>query len=362
MKKKLFSLALVGLMTLSLCACGNNTTKDSSALKNELVQAVEGLDNMSDTYIISTSLQTPAEASTYIEVVGTDYSYTEYPVDSEGNVISSLSDSVGNSYMLSDWMTSDKFYIYSADASGNAGFYTLPDSYMETCKEREVMYANTLLEGVSNITDAGTIKSDLGDGEKEYKLYEATISSDKVKEMMSVGSYDLYDSLKTTYTDNANLVKYAGFMTEELDFNLVFGDAKATFAVSDGILRYITLEIGGLGTRMYVTKTVLVTEVAVRETPDFTGAKEYSEALQGIADYVAKYDTYDEALNDLNSGAGLDVPSVSTDATTTEETVIETSESSEDTSEATEENTELEETTTELEEVTEEVTENSSEE
>jgi hypothetical protein len=120
---------------------------------------------------------------------------------------------------------------------------------------------------------------------------------------MKVGSYDLYDSLKTAYPDNENLVTYAGYMTDELGFNLVFGNAKATFAVSNGVLRYYQLEIGGLGTRMYLTKTVLISDTDVRETPDFSDAGDYADLLQETADYVAQYDSYEDALNAMYSSS-----------------------------------------------------------
>lgn len=302
MKKKLVSLAVVAGLVLSLCACGNgganaDSVGDATA-KAELDKAVEGLNNLNQTYIISNTIQSPQEYSSYIEVVGDGFNYTEYPVDADGNVITDASADEGSSYMLSDWMTTDKFYTYAVNDSDEAGFYTLPDSYMQECKDRTNLYSSIIMSGISDVKKTDEpIKSDLGDGEKEFQIYEGTVSSEAVTKLMKIGSYDLYKSLAETYTDNANVVKYGQYMQDELGFNLVFGDAKATFAVADGILRYYQLEVGGLGTRMYISKSIVMSQTDVRDTPDFSDAKDYVTLIQNVADYVSKFDSYEDALS-----------------------------------------------------------------
>lgn len=314
MKKRIFSLVLASTLMLGLVGCGSNNESQVSSDQKELEQAVEGLKADKDTYIISTTVNAPSESSQYIEVCGADFNYTEYPVDAEGNIVTDVDvNAVGNSYMLSDWMTEDSFYVWAMSNENEAGFYTLPDSYRTICEQRRYLYADYIMKDIKDVKKSDSIVADLGEGEQEYQIYKGTVSAEAITEIMKVGSYDLYEALETQYANDEAIKKYASFMKDETGFNLVFGDAKATFAVANGELRYYTLEIGGLGTRMYLTKSVVKSTTDVREKPDFTGAKEYAELIRETADYVSQYDTYDDALNSMLSDTAGNTSS-STDA------------------------------------------------
>ena len=88
--------------------------------------------------------------------------------------------------------------------------------------------------------------------------------------------------------------------------NLTFSDAKVIVGIdNNGILKYMCLETGGLGTRLYYSKAVIATSNdVVRDMPDFSGALKFSATLQEFADFVSEYDDYDDAMKALNSMYG----------------------------------------------------------
>lgn len=84
-----------------------------------------------------------------------------------------------------------------------------------------------------------------------------------------------------------------------------------SFTVSDGnclvgidsnnILRYVTIEIGGLGTRMYITKAVVsVKNENIRSEPDFTKAEEYYKSIEEKAEFIKGYSDFDTGLAEWN--------------------------------------------------------------
>lgn len=358
MKKKLFSLCLVATMLVGLVACGEKKEEKKVSVdetaKTELQASVEGLKNLKE-YVITTGIEMPSSLSSYIEVVRENFNYTEYPVDAEGNIVDAASDEAGNSYMLADWMSADNFYTYSTDSEGNVGFYILPKSYKEICQGRTTLYMDIILNGLTELKKTETKTSNLGDGDKEYQMYEGVITSDAVRKLVEPNSYSLYDCLEKDYKEsNPNVSKYGKLVKEDLDFNLVYGDGRVTFAVSDGVIRSYTIEIGGLGTRMYYTKSVITNETECREEPDFSGAKDYTISIQSMADMVAKYDTYGDALKAMYSDTTVPVEgtteSTETEATPTESTTdaVDTTEESTTVDTNTEESTQVD-TSTEAE-------------
>ena len=83
--------------------------------------------------------------------------------------------------------------------------------------------------------------------------------------------------------------------------NLTFSDAIVTIGVSDDMLKYMSLETGGLGTRLYLTKSVIMGSISPRQEPDFSEAKDYTTTLQEKADYISEFDSYDEILEALSN-------------------------------------------------------------
>lgn len=315
MRKKLLSILLVGGM-IGLTACSGGTTSVDSKAKSEVESALSKLENYEDIYLVSTLLDSPEGDISYVEVNTSSGSYTEYPVTDTGEVgkasDSEDEDTTKNSetaYMLSDWLCNDgNFYLVgSEDNSGDSSkeatstFYKLPKSYVELCKNRDSMYVRTMLSKFTSIEFYKETTADIGNGDETLKLYRCKLPSKEVQNILGVGSKGLYESLKSDYSDNKNLVKLCDYYLDELDMNLTFSDAIVTLGVSDDMLKYMSLETGGLGTRLYLTKSVIMGSISPRQEPDFSEAKDYTTTLQEKADYISEFDSYDEILEALSN-------------------------------------------------------------
>ena len=129
------------------------------------------------------------------------------------------------------------------------------------------------------------------------------------------------------------------------------------------------MEIGGLGTNLYLTKTVMEeTDLSLRELPDFeSSVGSYYDAIKVVADKAAQYDSYEEAfasmyskddngklsvdiidgdgkvVTDEDMKNGAEIPSTDSNSESTESTAESTAETTE-TAEVTEESKESVET------------------
>lgn len=317
-------LALVGSSILSGCG-GKSVDKDvSSSDVKELKQALAELGTHED-YLVQTLMEAPDGNATYLEVVHDGGSYTEMPVDSEGKITDTLltdEDNTGN-YALVDWIKNDgTIYMTYTDDDGNAGYYSLPKEYGKKMLSRNNGYFEDMVDNFTSIKkDEDTVKGDIGDGEEEYTMYECTLPSEYVKEILGASTYGLYASYVEDEDVDKNIKQLCEYYLEDLDMSLTFSDAKVTVAVADGNLRQVVLETGGLGTKMYVTKTFLMnSEYELREEPDFSNASDYTDSMKELADYVADYDSYEEAMKALNSQDEASDSTDVEDTTDTEET------------------------------------------
>lgn len=82
---------------------------------------------------------------------------------------------------------------------------------------------------------------------------------------------------------------------------MTFSDANVMLGVdANGCLRYMGLETGGLGQRMYYTKVLInPNNTNFRDLPDTSGAVALRENFVDTADYVAGFDSYEEAMHEL---------------------------------------------------------------
>lgn len=352
MFKKSLSCALGIVMLVSLSACSStNSTTESASLNQEYVSTVaNAAQKLKDTYtdyIVSTTLEAPDGDMEYIEVQHGGENYTEYSVDSDGNIGTiSYGSSDSISYQLVDWFTSEgDYYTFDVDTDGNDVVYSYPEEYNSYIEDRCMLYVDNLLDNATSISAYDDMTLDLGDGEETFTCYKIKVPSSTVKDILGARSYGVYASLMTSEGEDSSISTLCSYYLEDLNMNLTFSDANVYVGIdNNNILRYMSLETGGLGTRMYYTKVVVDTSNSnVRETPDFANAVAYTTTLQELADFVASYDSYDSALAALeNYTSG--VVEESTEEVT--ETVEETVESVEGT---TEESSEVE--TTEQEEV-----------
>lgn len=307
------------MLACSFIGCSGKLGGNEKVNKEYKAELEEALYKLKTTegYIVQTYMEAPDGNAAYLEVVKDGGSYTEYPVDADGNITDSLlGGSSGNGdYALADWLDADgNSWIVQTDSAGDLVYYSLPQSYGRKCLSRNVGYFDLMLDSFTEVEkQADTETADIGDGSEEYTLYKCKLPSDVVKEILGMNTYGLYSAYKDDSKTEDNIKTLCGYYIDELNMSLTFSDANVMVAVADGQLRQLTIEVGGLGTRLYVTKSFLTKgEYEVRERPDFTDSKDYMETMREVADYVAGFDTYEEALKAMNNG---EVPNVSSGVT-----------------------------------------------
>ena len=311
MFKKILSFALCGIMLISLSACSNG--KSTPELNQDYLivvkDAAEKLNSTYTDYIIATTLEAPDGDTQYLEVKHEDTSYTEYSVNDDnqvGTIAYGSADSI--TYSLTDWLTKDgKYYMFGADNDGNSVTYSLPIAYKDLVSDRVMLYANKFIDNATAIEKYDDLTLDLGDGSRTYTSYKVKVPASTVKDILGASTYGVYKTVEDDKDTSANIKKLCSYYLEDLNMNLTFSDANVIFGIdSDGILKYACLEVGGLGTRLYYTKAVVATKNSnVRSTPDFTNVKTYASSLSDLADYVANYDSYEDAVKSLNEKSSL---------------------------------------------------------
>lgn len=332
MFKKFLSFALCGIMLVSLSACSNG--KETAQLNSEYVTAVKDaaakLNSTYTDYIVTTTLEAPDGDTQYLEVKHEDTSYTEYSVSDDnevGTIAYGSSDSI--TYSLTDWLTKDgKYYMFGSDNDGKSVTYSLPTAYKDLVSDRVMLYANKFVDNALSIEKYDDLTLNLGDGSQTYTSYKVKVTASVVKDVLGVSTYGVYKTIEDDKDTSANIKKLCSYYLEDLDMNLTFSDANVILGIdSDGILKYACLEVGGLGTRLYYTKAVVATKNSnVRSTPDFTNAQTYASSLSDLADYVADYDSYDEAVKALNEKSSLTNSSTESSTETTTESEESTTE------------------------------------
>lgn len=332
MFKKFLSFALCGIMLVSLSACSNG--QETAQLNSEYVTAVKDaaakLNSTYTDYIVTTTLEAPDGDTQYLEVKHEDTSYTEYSVSDDnevGTIAYGSSDSI--TYSLTDWLTKDgKYYMFGSDNDGNSVTYSLPTAYKDLVSDRVMLYANKFVDNALSIEKYDDLTLNLGDGSQTYTSYKVKVPASVVKDVLGVSTYGVYKTIEDDKDTSANIKKLCSYYLEDLDMNLTFSDANVILGIdSDGILKYACLEVGGLGTRLYYTKAVVATKNSnVRSTPDFTNAQTYASSLSDLADYVADYDSYDDAVKALNEKSSLTNSSTESSTETTTESEESTTE------------------------------------
>lgn len=332
MFKKFLSFALCGIMLVSLSACSNG--QETAQLNSEYVTAVKDaaakLNSTYTDYIVTTTLEAPDGDTQYLEVKHEDTSYTEYSVSDDnevGTIAYGSADSI--TYSLTDWLTKDgKYYMFGSDNDGNSVTYSLPTAYKDLVSDRVMLYANKFVDNALSIEKYDDLTLNLGDGSQTYTSYKVKVPASVVKDVLGVSTYGVYKTIEDDKDTSANIKKLCSYYLEDLDMNLTFSDANVILGIdSDGILKYACLEVGGLGTRLYYTKAVVATKNSnVRSTPDFTNAQTYASSLSDLADYVADYDSYDEAVKALNEKSRLTNSSTESSTETTTESEESTTE------------------------------------
>lgn len=285
---------------LLLSGCGSTEKIEGSEYLRVLQTAVDNLSSFETPYIISTVVEASNEYTQYIECVNGDVSYTEYSIDADGNFGTLEYGSQSSiSYVLNDWLDADgKYYLFTTNEAGEDTIYVV-DNYKDTIDSRVNMYGEDLLKGVLSVEKIDDMTIDLGQGMELFSVYRCKISSDVIKDVLGAPSLGIYKALKSSAESGSNLDSLLQYYIEDFDMTLTFSDANVIFGIDkNNCLKYLVIEVGGLGSRMYVTKAVVETNNEnLRETPDFRGAVPFSNTLLELADYVANFDSYEDALN-----------------------------------------------------------------
>lgn len=313
--RKLIALGLI-VCVVGLSACGRGSSEevqnDSVSLNQDFVKTVkDAAHKLKDTYtdyIIANTVEAPDGNMEYLDIVHGDSSYTEYSVDSDDNLGTlTWGSSESMTYTMTDWLNSDgKYYMFTTDDAGESLVYSFPDSYTNYVSGRSTLNIDYLLDHAYSIEEYEPAELDLGGGVEEYTTYRFWVGSDCLPDLLGASSYGVYKSIMEEQGAEENVVSLCKYYLEDLQMDLTFSDANVVVGIDqDGILKYMCLEVGGLGTRMYLTKAVVaVRNDNARETPDFSGAVPFSSSLKDLADYVASFGSYEEAMNSLAEGNG----------------------------------------------------------
>lgn len=314
-----FKVFNIGVIIVLVCFCigllisrqNNTSTSDierykfdtSSESYKSIERAYNKLKDYSSDYIVANVMELPESSVCYIEVVTSNGSTTEYPIDSEGNWgVVDITSSEEPQYMLFDYLTSSN-ELYLADGLLENGEYSwvhMPKSHAEDIKSRNLMYFDRYLNKMYNIENLGTKVLNEETGE-EMTVYTAEIPASVVKEVCSIDTLGLYENIETEYSDNKQIVDLMSIYKDSLKRSMAFSDGLLTIGVSkDGMLSYLGLETGGLGNMMYYTKQIVTGDtIDARPIPDFSSSKDYMTDVEGLAGYISTFDSYEEAMKNL---------------------------------------------------------------
>ncbi len=294
MRRRVVSLMLLGVMLLS--GCSADLQKDTTHPK-ELNKAIEKLASSKKDYIVQTYLDAPDSELYYLEVCGDGYSYTEYPIDADGNVGTVDSDEV-QSFMLTDWVSDSGAYLATGVGSEltTGDFLELPKSYVKLVEDRRTMN----LQGLSN--EFYNIELEKTEGDVKY--YAGKLSAKGVRELLGVGSEGFYKCLLDDAKKGSDEEKLIEYFIEDADMNLIFSEANILIGVENGLPTFFNVEVGGLGTRLYLYKELSYADVTPRDTPDFSSSTPYIDTMKETAATISDCKTnkeIGEKLRELNT-------------------------------------------------------------
>lgn len=284
----------------------SSETVGNTQVKEKILTGVEKLKTREDNFLIANEMSMPNGDVYYIEVVDNKLgnAYTEYPVDKDGKLGTvSFYDEKGAQYQLFDWWTqSGDAYTFQSTDEKSGVWLEMPKGYGTNLLSRNTLYLDVLTANAYEFNDGSNLTEEGAD--EEIHLYTCKVPSEDVAKAMGIDSLSLYESIlnEAVSSDDSATKELCKKYIDELNMNLVFSEGLLTIQMNDDEITGMTLEAGGLGTRMYITKTIAVSgdEVDMRDVPDFTGASKYYDSVKELADYVAQYGSYEEAMIELN--------------------------------------------------------------
>ena len=341
--KKILAGVLALSMMFGVCSCkksGGNDSSSQAEKKGEeytaVKDAVDKLKAYDKTYAITNSLNLPSGDNYYIEMCGSFGSYREYPTDSnkgdsadlldkatgkEGTDSSAVSedgesstsdkvtaDTAGDTlYSLYDWITADgDMYLVNpnySEATLTSTFWAkCSKEYATSMQGRELLFLNDFIDVATDWAKADNKTMELGNETVDLDIYTCKVPASSVQRFYGHDTLSLYEDLKKQADEkkDENMQSLLEDYISDTRMSLTFSDSNLLVGVADGMVRYVELESGGLGTRCYCAKAVILDGFTEREVPDFTDNSEYYDTAKSFADYVAQYDgDYQKAIEDM---------------------------------------------------------------
>lgn len=343
--KKILAGVLALSMMFGVCSCRKSGGSDSSSQQAEeksaeytaVKDAMDKLKAYDKTYAITNSLNLPSGDNYYIEMCGSFGSYREYPTDSDGGdstvlldeateekskTDSSVDSADGDSssdeevtadtagdtlYSLYDWITADgDMYLVNpnySEATLTSTFWAkCSKEYATSMQGRELLFLNDFVDVATDWAKADSQTMELGNETVDLDIYTCKVPASSVQRFYGHDTLSLYEDLKKQADEkkDENMQNLLEDYISDTRMSLTFSDSNLLIGVADGMVRYVELESGGLGTRCYCAKAVILDGLTEREVPDFTDNSEYYDTAKSFADYVAQYDgDYQKAVEDM---------------------------------------------------------------
>ena len=289
----------------------NQTAVETGAEVNKSV-LTDALNNLKkkENFIVTTYVNAPMGNTSYIEYVTPTSSATLVDDVNIETPYQQVDQSTAQ-YRYNDLIKDGHMYFFyeNADENGNpiTEVYQAPDEYAKECGIRSYMFFDLIKDNIQDLKYAETTSgTDLGNGPVDMVVYEGKISSDIVKRILGNGTVVLYDTVRKT-TDNEGLKKMMGWLIDDIEFTMQYSDANVLIGVADDTLVYLNLEIGGLGTKMYVTKCFIEdTSVAQKMTePSTEGAITYENLYADYAEMALNYDSMDDMYDAIYNQSNI---------------------------------------------------------
>lgn len=310
-KNLIILLTLCSLCLVTLCGCSSDkedlTTEvaemqyDKTCIQN-IQDGIDKLKTLDSSYIISTQLDEPKSTSEFLTVVDGNVNYTEYSVDENGEYGTiSYGSSESITYTLSDYVSEDGVYALITGDDEENPYYTISDDYSNLVTHRSTMWVDYMLDKFTECYEYSNTTITLIDEDVDLTLYQCKLPSEYVQTILGVGSVGIYKDIVNN-TENDNIRNLFQYYLDNSEYTLACSDANVLVGIDkDGLLRYMGLEVGGLGTNLYFTSVVVDTKnTEVRQSVDISNAKPFETLYTDLADYCAKYDTVEDALETIS--------------------------------------------------------------
>lgn len=316
--KKALVLMVVGVLAFSGVGCANTTSsnvnkddeevlvRDETAEK-EIENGLTLLKNKQENYIIENAIEA-ADDTIYNIVVNTDKgSYTEYPVDADGNygtLVFGSSDSM--TYNISDWLNKDsnEYYLFVSKGDEDSVIYKLNEAYSAFMQTRRYFYVDYMLPNFTYIKATDPISYQDNTGTlHSLKCYECGLPADKIKDILSAQSYMQYKYTAEDENCSDDVRALLKYYLKQLDRPLTFADGRVLIGLDDdGMISYVGMETGGAGNYFYYTQYMIEPDATtnLRDVPDFSNAVPYEDQFKEIAAFVSTYPTTAEGVKALD--------------------------------------------------------------